>query len=230
MEIKIWQMMLMEWRSLSSKIQVNRLLLVVGLAFLPPLLFAQTAKEVFSSETLPITYLGIDFSHARLTGDSGADVEAIQKRHFSSINKIITNEPKKFNLHGAFHKSNISNDISFAEERNAAIDPAAIVCSPDNFKRISDVKLARHIEQQYDFKERSGVGLLIIVEELDRVVAMASMFIVFVEMKSRKVLFIHRESGRSGGFGFSNYWARSIFEVLDEFGKTQYPLWNKQYQ
>jgi len=70
--------------------------------------FSQTLKEFFTSSELPVTYLGIDFTKAKLINYPNPSPIDIKERIYGSINDLSVNEPKNFDFIGAFHKSNIT--------------------------------------------------------------------------------------------------------------------------
>src|SRR5690606_30621910 len=82
---------------------------------------AQTLKEFFTTGA-PLTYLGVDFTQARLIGDADAVTTDIRDRHFPAINNVIIAEPKKYDIAGAFH-SQVTTDLSAVTKRNAAVNP-----------------------------------------------------------------------------------------------------------
>src|SRR5688572_24658962 len=100
---------------------------LVAIAGLLQPVFSQSAKEIFNSGT-PITYLGVDFTQARLINDAGASATDLKEKHFPGINQVVINEPKKYDLEKAFKKP-ITNDISVTEKVNANIDADKIKSS-----------------------------------------------------------------------------------------------------
>jgi hypothetical protein len=44
----------------------------------------------------------------------------------------------------------------------------------------------------------------------------ASGWITFVDMGSKTVLRTFRETGKPGGFGFRNYWAKAFLNILKD--------------
>jgi hypothetical protein len=66
---------------------------------------------------------------------------------------------------------------------------------------------------------------MFIMESMDKSSKQANMFVTFVDMASRKVLFTERMSGEAGGFGFRNYWVRPVSEVIEKIQKRKYKEW-----
>lgn len=44
-------------------------------------------------------------------------------------------------------------------------------------------------------------------------------------MASKKVLLTERMTAKAGGFGFKNYWVKTVFLVLEEIRKSKYKEW-----
>lgn len=78
---------------------------------------AQTIKDVFANEETPIFYYGIDFTRYKIIDDATANADDIVNRQFDGINDLIVNEPKKYDLAGAFHRSSINHDLSYVSKK-----------------------------------------------------------------------------------------------------------------
>ena len=86
--------------------------------------FSQTpsAKEFFSNTGIPLTYLGIDFYQAKLINDPNANPSDIKGRIYGSMNDVVVNEAKNFDMQGAFHHT-VTSDLKAITDRNDKIDP-----------------------------------------------------------------------------------------------------------
>ena len=74
--------------------------------------FAESLKEFRNGGEFHLTYLGVHFTKARLINDPGANSFDIRNRLYGSINDLVVNEPKKYDIAAAFHKSNIGSNLS----------------------------------------------------------------------------------------------------------------------
>ncbi len=202
---------------------------IVAIAFiaLTQSAYAQTAKELFNSTETPVTYLGIDFTQARLINDAGASATDLKEKHFPGINQVVVNEPKKYDLAKAFRKP-ITNDISVTEKVNATIDADKIKSSSSSDESRLDAAAIQNVVNQYDLGGKKGVGLVFIMEGLNKPGAKGSMYVTFIDMATRKVIFTERMTGKAGGFGYKNYWAKSVFEVLEDIQKKKYNEWKNK--
>ena len=58
----------------------------------------------------------------------------------------------------------------------------------------------------------------------------ASMWVTFVDVTSKKILFTERVEGEGGmAFGFRNYWAVPIRDVIEDIKKKKYAEWKSKY-
>jgi len=202
-------------------------IVAIAIVALTPGAYAQTAKEIFNSTETPVTYLGIDFTQARLINDAGASATDLKEKHFPGINQVVVNEPKKYDLAKAFKKP-ITNDISVTEKANATIDADKIKSSSSSDENRLDAATIQKVVNQYDLGGKKGVGLVFIMEGLNKPGAKGSMYVTFIDMATRKVIFTERMAGKAGGFGYKNYWAKSVFEVLEDIEKLKYKEWKSK--
>ena len=189
---------------------------------------AQTVKDIFSPST-PITYLGIDYSKAKLIGDAAADAYDIKNHLYSAMNQVVVNEPKKYDFNKALDKTTVTPEISITEAQNATSVMDSIKSSnPDDFQRFSAATISKMIDS-YDFKGKKGIGLVFVMEAMSKSQEKGAVWVTFVNMDSKKVLFTERVLGKPGGFGFRNYWVHVILDVLEDIQKTYYKKWNATY-
>jgi hypothetical protein len=201
-------------------------MLLLGMITLPN--FAQTAREIFNSSEVPITYLGLDFTQAKLIGDPATVPMDVRDRHFYGINGVVIAEPKKYDFRKAFEKSEVTPDLSFVEPKNSKVDAAQIASmSQADFNRFTPATIDQ-IVKGYNFGGKKGVGLLFVVEALNKTVEQAAIYVTFLDMATSKVIFTERITGKPGGFGFRNYWARSVANILEDIQKYRLKNWKRQ--
>lgn len=205
-------------------------LLFLAIYATPDFLPAQSAKDIFSSSETPITYLGIDFSNARLIGDAAADAYEIKTRIYSAINQVIINEPKKYDINKAFSKTTVNNDLGVTESQNKKAEIDSIKSfNKGDFTRFNAATIDELVKE-YPFNGKKGIGLAFIVEGMSKTEEKAAIWVTFINMNNGKVLFTERMLGKSGGFGFRNYWARPIAEILEDIKKSKYKQWSASYK
>ena len=188
-------------------------------------LSAQTLKDFFNSSEVPLTYLGVDFTRAKVFNDIAANAMDIRDRQFAAINQVIVNEPKKYDFQKALSKSNVTNDISFVNAKNAKIDAEKIIESNSADEVRFTKATIESIVKGYKFAGKKGIGLMFIMESMNKASAQASMYVTFIDLASGKVLLTERMTAKAAGFGFRNYWAKTVYEVLDDIKKSKYKEW-----
>lgn len=186
---------------------------------------AQTLKEFFNSPDVPLTYLGIDFTRAKVLNDIAANAADIKDRQFASINQVIVNEPKKYDFQKALSRYAVTNDISLVNAKNANIDAEKIIESGDTKQEQFTKSTIESIVKEYQFSDKKGIGLMLIMESMNKASATASMHVTFIDMSTGKVLLTERMTAKAAGFGFRNYWAKTVYEVLNDIRKSKYKAW-----
>ena len=205
---------------------ITSALMITALSFCVNSLFAQTFKDVFKEEN-SLTWLGIDFTEVKVIGHTDTELDDLAARQFSGINDLIINEPKKYELDKAFHKATVESDLSFVKAKNKGIDASKIksVNAADE-TRFTNATVAKIVEG-YNFGSKKGIGVLFIMESMSKTSEKSSMYVTFIDIGSKKILHTERMVEKVGGFGLRNYYAKSIYEALEDIQKSKYKEWMK---
>lgn len=208
--------------------------LAVVLFFCSPVqsLTAQNIKDVFTSSETAILWLGIDFTQTRLINEVSKPGIAVRDEIFPGINALVINEPKKYDLQKAFNKSMINNSLGIVTKRNKAINAENIESTESSdYNRLKEEDINKLVSG-IDFEGKKGIGLLFIVEAMKKEdkLGFSSIWVTFVDMGANKVLMTERMIGESaGGFSFRNYWASTIYSVIESIEKKKYKEWKRRY-
>lgn len=210
----------------SFNMQRKMSLLLLASLFVVVNSHAQSLKDFFTNNT-PLTYLGVDFTQARVIGEAVTDANDIRDRFYSSMNNVIIAEPKKYDLAGAFH-TEVTSDLDLVKKRNAAINTDHIKSSNSaDFSRLKTADIDKLVKG-FDFAGKKGVGLLFVMDGMSKPEEAANVYVTLVDMGSKKVLLTEKMEGKAGGFGFRNYWVHTIYEVLKDIKKGKYNEWKKK--
>jgi hypothetical protein len=149
-----------------------------------------------------------------------------------AINALVINEPKKYDLKKAFNKSTINNSLDIVTKRNKEINAEnlASVKSAD-YSRLKEEDIDKLVKE-IDFEKKEGIGLLFIVEAMKKEdnLGFSSIWVTLVDMGANKVLMTERMIGESmGGFNYRNYWASTIYTVIEAIDKKKYKQWKRRY-
>lgn len=188
---------------------------------------AQTAKNIFDAVT-PVTYLGIDFTLAKVIGESASATD-LRDREFPAINNIVITQPAKYNIAEALRRSDVTSDLEQVNAHNRNIDVQQIKSNiPSDFMRLTKSDINKLVSG-YDFSGKTGIGVLLVVEGMSKSEKAANIFVTFINLINKRILLTERVTGKGGGFGFRNYWARSIEEVWKKINNSKYDEWKRKY-
>lgn len=203
------------------------ILCLFALVSAPVLTLAQSVKDIFDENT-PITYVGIDFRKAKLIGDAAANEDDIVARIFSAMNQLVVNEPKKFDLNKTL-KREVATDLDVTETVNEKIDADELKSnSSGDFSRLNEADIDKLVKS-YKSKTTKGIGLVFIMESMSKTAEKAAIWVTFYNMANGKVLLTEKMEAKPMGFGFRNFWVKTIAEVLEAIQKKKYKEWKGQY-
>ena len=70
------------------------------------------------------------------------------------------------------------------------------------------------IVSEYNFKQSEGTGVVLIAKFLNKATAEATYELVLFDIATREILFQKMVVGKARGFGLRNYWAGSVYNIL----------------
>ena len=188
-------------------------------------LTAQSLQAFLNSKDKKATWLGVDYSELRIFGDSEADAQKIKDDYLGAINDLVINEPDKYFVAKAFQVAKLDYDISAITKVNKMINADSLITlKSGDLGRLTAESVQQKVNA-YDMAGQTGYGILFFVDVFNKSKSEASMYVTVIDMGSKKVLLAKRMSGEAGGFGFRNYWARTVYEVLKTIDKSEYKKW-----
>lgn len=190
---------------------------------------AQSPKEFFGSSDVPVTWLGVDFTLVKMIGMADVNLTDVRDRQFTGINQVIVNEPKKYEIADAFDKNNVTNDISAVNKRNEKANTDGMKSdNASDYQLLKPEDIAKLVKG-FDFGEKKGLGILFVMEGMNKTEKEGSMYVTLVDMGRRKVLMTERVTGKAQGFSWRNYWAYTIYKGLESIDKRKYKEWKDKY-
>jgi hypothetical protein len=203
------------------------LALVVG--FTTVISSAQEMQDIFDKNT-KITWLGLDFTGAKLIGDRERLGSTSDVMHLiEAWNDLIIKEREKFDVAKAIQKDKVIEALDVAKEHNASLDISEFFSNEEkdfNHLRENDVNA---IIADYDFKGNSGIGVIFIVDAFSKLNQQASVWVTFLNMDTKEVFFTERVMGEPGGAGLRNFWANSIYDIINKMRKKEFENWRKKH-
>lgn len=209
------------------RLVVNLLIVMITIG-LPRTSSAQKNSKIFDYD-VPAVWLGVDFSEARYILGEGDNTSGNNlKEIFERINGVIVNEPDKYKLKNRFYKQELTEQLSIVSAINEKINPANIVSESSSDYTRMDEAFIKKMVKRYQIKKQDKVGIVIIMEGMNKRLPQASMWVTFIDLSNQQVLLTKRMTGKPGGFGLRNYWASSVSKVLEEVEKSAYNKWKKE--
>ena len=183
-------------------------------------------SDIFSMSE--ITCYGLDFTHIKLIGPEGFTNPAqIQDIYFREINNLFNYEPDKYDLRKTFSKKVVNIDLEMIHDRNRDIDPDQLVLESGEVYNL-DQELVAKLVGDYDLIDSKGIGVVFVMESFNKDQDMGYMWVTFFDIGTREILLTDKMRGKSGGFGWRNYWAKSVYNVLKEIEKSRYKTWSRK--
>ncbi len=186
---------------------------------------AQTKEDIYSNTQ--ITWLGCDFTQLKFIGGAAQFKDAgeisnrdLRMKYFPGWNNLFVKEQKKYNVAEAVDRNTVEFAIDVTDAANDNSTGPYFTDNSGDYQLLSAEKVASLVSK-YDFKGHKGLGMMFFVEGMSKDKVEASMWVTFVNMSQKKVLLTKRVTGTTGGFGFRNYWAKGLYNGLQE---TQHNL------
>lgn len=199
------------------------LLLTLSVSFLQAQKTIGHAKIKNAAE---FVWFGIDCSEMQCVGRSGfTDPDDIAKRMTHAWNDLFISEHNKYNVNERFKKKSFLYDLVSAESQNdKVVADDLIVAKAKEFDRSTiDAIVQNYSSEEY----QDGLGLVFIVEKLDKIESLAKVHVTFFDIASKEVVQVVKYSGEARGFGFRNYWAGAYYNILENLG-DDYKKWLKK--
>jgi hypothetical protein len=191
---------------------------------------AQTFGEFLSKPELPLTFMGVDFSTTRYYGDPMTVDPGEMKALFTKIDELLVKEASKYDLQKALRRTGpVNYAINIAESVNAKIDTTAIIVPAQTGQRPGFTPAAvEELVKRYDYAGQTGVGLVFVVETINKRNESEVFWATFVDLATKRMLFTQKISATGAGFGFRNHWAAPLNAGIKEM-KNHYGDWKKKF-
>ena len=158
-------------------------------------------------------FYGIDFSKGRVYG--ATDEPEKLRKAFGDINMLFITEPAKYNVAKFVGKPMNDIRVDAVTNMNDTV-PLDSIKTIVKGHTISDSTIAQTVRDLGIVSYNHGMGLVIIMETLDKPAELGTFVFVLFDIDTRKVISHWKLSGTPAGFGVRNYWAHSVYEALEK--------------
>jgi len=194
---------------------------------------AQLTKADITNGDKEITWLGVDFTQLKFIGaatqwkDAGEITNAqLRDKYFPAWNNLFINEQKKYNVADAVKRTDVKYAIDVTEKANNKIKGDLFSDDPNEFNHLTAQKIGELVGK-YDFMGNKGIGMMFFAESFSKGKEEGTIWVTFVDMNTKKVLLTKKVSEPAGGFGFKNFWAKTLFGALKDTG-SDLKKWTKE--
>lgn len=189
---------------------------------------AQTKADIFDP-TKPITWLGVDYSLTKFIGVANSKESGmIGNDEFRDVytlgwNYLFVTEQKKYDVAKAVNRPTVIYATEVAININKALKKEFFDNNPGDFKLLTEADIVKAVKN-YDFQNKDGIGMMFFVEGMSKGISSMGIWVTFVNMKTKTVLLTTYQTGKPGGFGFRNYWAKPLYTVLKDM-ESNFTKW-----
>ena len=171
-------------------------------------------------------WLGLDFSNTKLLGREGFnDPKKIIDHYFIAWNQLIFDEGEKYDVKKAFKLKQLYTDDSYFDAINSTVKLNELFVDRSYSLSKSDIK---NIVEDYSFINiKQEIVLVFIVERLDKSKEQAIFWVTLINSRTKEIILTERMIGKPGGFGFRNYWAGAVYDIIKQIKKKKHKQWKK---
>lgn len=181
--------------------------------------FAQSKEDVFDGNK-NVTWLGLDFSDYKFIGEVTQFADAgevsnsdLRDKFFPAWNNLFLTEKDKYEVADAIGRTEVDYAIDVTNNSNSKIKSGFTSSDESEYHRLKEADIS-NIVRSYNYEGNKGIGMMFIVESMSKEQKQSSIWVTFINMDSKKVIFTERVDAKAGGFGFRNYWAKSFFNAI----------------
>lgn len=174
--------------------------------------YSVTLADLDEDREIPITWLGVDFTHAAFVGrfTFSTSTRKYSEEIAERCNQAFIKDQKSFDLINFFRRKDWRYEMGFAEGLNAAL--ANIDVSKEEMQTFDDTDVL-NILSTYPFNADTGVGMMLIAENLNRKTGLGTYIFVVVNTTERTLLHSSRIEALVSGSP-EDYWVNSIYKAL----------------
>lgn len=178
---------------------MKKLLLIFACIFSISMLHAQSGEKYY--------VYGVDFTQVKVCAAEESEEQFAQV--FESINMLFIAEPEKYDCSDML-KCRTTIVIDPMMKLLSSCDYADLKVYSREFPEIDYAQCVK----SYELPQTEGMGVVLIAKMLDKPNRLAIYNVVLFDIATREIIAQEEVAGYAGGFGLRNFWARSVYNVL----------------
>jgi hypothetical protein len=188
-------------------------------------LFGQMSMKDLYVGKEKLTFLGYDFTQARFIGSTSfTDAKSIRDYFMNEWNKLIFLEPKKYSLQEPMKlpPGKYRADTDCLTALNKTIDMKGKVIDEPYQLSLED---ATHSVENYKCELKEGVGCSFVIESFSKPDEKVTVWVMFFDLSTMKILLSEKIAGNVGGSGVRNYYAGGLCKITEKIDNDYYKKW-----
>lgn len=181
-------------------------------------LHAQDEMDGFF-KTAEVHFYGLEFSHVRAFGDGFENARDVKYRYFPDMNTFIWENREHYNLDNLFKGKILLYNLKECIDRVELVNPDKLVHYDAMDRHHLNADSVQAIVSQFKKTDTELYGLVVIMEDLNKLDGYGSMWITLFNTKTGEVLFTDRYQDEPAGFGLKRYWLDPVGDCLAKFRK-----------
>jgi len=177
-----------------------------------------------------ILWTGINFSLAKLTKKGFEYPQDVLQYYFNGWNTATINNQKKYDIRLSFQKPIMHYDLSLVTKLNKNTKASHLLTDVIAHQDIHNEDQIREYISSLSVESKVPFGLTFIVEYFDSNSKRASIWVVIFKTGTMETVLAENFLLKPSGFGTSNYWGRTFYDILFEIKTSAFLRWKNMVQ
>lgn len=175
--------------------------------------------------TKEITWVGIDFSKAKIVREGFDYPTEIIQYYINEWNLLIISDQKKYDIRLSFRKPILNFDLSYISKRNKTVKAQNVLVDYLNINNIySEEDIIQYIAK-LNLPQQTKYALSVIVESLDKSTKTATLWIAIADTSTKKTVLCEKFLKTPSGFNTKSYWARTFYNLFFDIKNSSFHRW-----
>lgn len=168
-----------------------------------------------------ITWYGWDFSNMKITDPKQfSQAKAVKEQHIPALIGLLNEQFTLRWVERQLKKEKFNSDLTEIQKRYTKINEENLVTFENYELSIDSIK---SIVKSYSLTRKSGIGFVVIMENLNKPKRYTTSFPTFFDIETREVLYTTKMKGKPGSkYGYAKYWEEGILETFYYYFKKYY--------
>ncbi|MBP6732873.1 MAG: hypothetical protein KA149_12480 [Chitinophagales bacterium] len=180
---------------------------------------AQEVGKIWSHPNM--TWFGADFTLAKVIGLEDSP-HKIRDEYFKAWNDVTI----EMDMAKMFEKKAVYKDNMAITKQNLARETETLNKPAE--KELTEETVAARVKEMPTGTKKDGLGLVFIVQSVDKTAAQEVVFVTFFDIATRKVLWVKKMTGKLSGKDPKGLGGTGIKDIFSQIEKKEFKAWRKE--